>query len=181
MGANLRFLLAFSLVGVLSLAGCGSSSAPSGSNSGGGDQSAASESAEQAEVESTTVEEPEAEPEPAAPDSDYVVTIDGARLAEDYQGNPAVVVSFTFTNNSDDSQAFMTSTMVDVYQNGVECEMAIGADYDSGSSMSKIRPGATTTVELAYQLKDTSEIEVEVKELSIFDDSILAYETFSFE
>lgn len=123
----------------------------------------ASESAEQSETSSAA----------------YAVTIDSCRVTEDYQGNPVAVITYGFTNNSDDATSFAVAIMSKVFQNGVELDSAIGSDWDSEKYMSDIKPGASTTVELGYELEDSSDITVEVEELFSFSDELIAEKTFS--
>lgn len=107
------------------------------------------------------------------------MTIDGCRVTEDYQGNPAAVVTYTFTNNSDEATSFMVALYPKVFQNGVELGTAIGSDWDSEKYSSDVKPGSSTTVEMGYALEDMSDITVEVEELLSFSDAVLAEQTFS--
>ena len=109
----------------------------------------------------------------------YGVTIDGCRVTEDYQGNPAAVVTYTFTNNSDEATSFMVALYPKVFQNGVELGTAIGSDWDSEKYSSDVKPGSSTTVEMGYALEDMSDITVEVEELLSFSDAVLAEQTIS--
>ena len=115
----------------------------------------------------------------AAEQSACGVTIDGCRVTEDYQGNPAAVVTYTFTNNSDEATSFMVALYPKVFQNGVELGTAIGSDWDSEKYSSDVKPGSSTTVEMGYALEDMSDITVEVEELLSFSDAVLAEQTFS--
>lgn len=114
-----------------------------------------------------------------APASDYAVTIDGCRVAEDYAGDPVAVVTYTFTNNSDKATSFMVALRPQVFQNGVELNTAIGSDWDSEKYMSDVKPGSSSTVEIGYSLEDKSDLTVEVTELISFNDTVLAESTFS--
>ena len=138
---------------------------------------------EQATTGDQAATDQEAAPEEQAADAKYAVTIDGAQLTTDYDGKPAAIVTYTFTNNSDEEESFATACSADVYQNGVECQMAMGVegDYDSGTYMQKVQPGATNQVQLAYQLQDTSPIDVKVEELFNFEDVVLAEKTINLE
>ena len=153
---------ALALVGCLCLAGCGGSD---GSSSGSGDSGEAAQEQE--------------EQEPAV-DSDYQVSIDGARLTEDYEGNQAIVITYTWTNNSDENTSFGVACNETVFQNGVELEVTVAADdsIDSGKYLAEVQPGATTTVDMVYALEDESEVEVEVTELVSLVDTVLASATF---
>ncbi len=124
-------------------------------------------------------DEPEEQSAPVA-DSPYAVTIDNARVTTDYDGNPAVVITYSFTNNSNETQSFATACNETVYQNGVECSMGFGTDYDSSGYMQKVKPGATTSCELLYNLQDTTTpIDVEVEEFLSFGDELLAQKSFT--
>lgn len=155
----------------LSLASCGSS----------GSSSTSSSDKEETQ-EARTIEEPETDEETEqASQSDIAVTIDNATLGEDYDGQPVVIVTYTFTNvSSDEPESFMVSCIADVYQNGVECEMAFVTDLE-GDSSAKVKKGSSNTLQQAYVIQDRSDVEVEVKELFSWDDVVLASATFSFE
>lgn len=150
----------------LSLGACGSSnSASSGSTDQGTD-------AAQAET---------ADAEPAA-DAKYAVTIDNAKLIKDYEDKDAVRVTYTFTNNSDEAEMFSSAVNPTVYQDGVELSMAIGKDSSDnvGNNANKVKPGGTITVDLDYELSNTtSPVEVEVTELFDFNQTVIAEKTFN--
>lgn len=149
----------------LSLGACGS-----GSGSGASDSGAQGSQEQQAQ---------QAEP---AKDAPYQVTIDNARVVKTYDGGDAVCVTFTFTNDSDEAQAFGTATGVTVYQDGVEQEIAMPADSPAnyGNSLSKVKPGSSITVDGVYELANTtSPVEVEVTELFDLDGTVLAEKTFN--
>ena len=99
---------------------------------------------------------------------DYAVEITGARLSQDYEGNPAIVVSYTWTNNSEDTTSAMVTMMESAFQDGVELENAIIMDddnYDSGSSMKDVRPGASVEIQKAFLLdSESSVVEFEIEE-----------------
>lgn len=167
--------LAIAMALALACAACGSKNA-----SGTGETSApaASEEASAAPEEaSAAAEEPAAE----APTSDYAVTIDAARLISDYEGNPAVAVDYTFTNVShDEATSMAVAVHPEVYQGGAQCETAFTMDVDTGGYMQKVKAGASVPVTLVYKLHDTSsDVEVEVKEMFSWDDTLLAQRTFS--
>lgn len=91
-----------------------------------------------------------------------------ATWTKDYSGAPCIVVSYEWTNNGDDDSSALTVLDVDAFQGGVSCELAIGAEngHDSGSSMLKLKPGATATVTNAFVLRDaTSVVTVEFTKL----------------
>ena len=158
-------IIALAMGAALALAGCGSTS-DSGGISGSANEPVAAEQTQPA----TTVA------------SDYAVTIDGARVTSDYEGNPVVAITYTFTNNSDDTTSFMVAINTQVFQNGIELDSAYMVDdVDVSKTMSDIKPGASIQVEEVYALNDMSEIEVEVSELFSFSDDLLASQTFTLE
>ncbi len=118
-------------------------------------------------------EKGKADPTEAKDDSsigDYKVEILRCRLSKDYDGKDVVIITYNFTNISDEEPASFMWTFEDkVYQNGIECEHAYILDDDSYNSENKdkeIKAGASLEVECAYILNDTtSDIEVEVSEL----------------
>ena len=148
--------LAVALATPFALAGCGGSDDPE--SSGGAP-------AEQSEVE-----------EPA---SDYVVTIDGSTVTTDYEDNPAIIIDYSFTNNSEEAISFAVACHAKVFQNGVQLESAIVTEDLGNGYMAEIKPGATTTARLAYALTDESDVTVEVEELFSLDDTLLAEATYS--
>lgn len=106
---------------------------------------------------------------------DYKVEIKDCRLAKDYEGKSVVIVNYGFTNNADEATAFYTAFETTVYQNGVGLNesyvLADNANYDEGNQTKDIKTGSSIDVEVAYELNDeTTDIEVEVKELFSFDD-----------
>ena len=102
---------------------------------------------------------------------DYYVAIKSAQLSEDYDGNPAVIVTYDFANNGEDVQMFLTAVQNIAYQDGVQLETAIPAeDYGAEEGMKNIKPGATLEVYSAFKLTSTtSPIEIEVGPLFSFE------------
>ncbi|MFV0399542.1 MAG: DUF5067 domain-containing protein [Oscillospiraceae bacterium] len=176
----------------LALLASGCASAPASSTSSGTPESSQSsegsvseESSSQSEAES--VADASSEEPPAASagaDSgdigDYHVAITGAAMGTDYEGKDVLIVTYEWTNNSEETTSFIFSFTHQAFQNGIECESAIGVDgVESADSMKDIRPGATLEVKEAYVLGDTtSPVEVEVTELMSFTDSGMVTKTF---
>ncbi|WP_165056155.1 MULTISPECIES: DUF5067 domain-containing protein [unclassified Adlercreutzia] len=150
--------------GALSEPSASSISSAEGSSAGSVDQS--SEPRQAAQEEKAT-------------ESKYAVTIDDCVVTTDYAGKPAAVVTYTFTNNSEDATSFMVAIHDQCFQNGVQLELAIVNDLDSSRSMSEIKPGASITIQQAYVLDDQSDLTVECTELISLDDTVLAEATFS--
>ena len=51
--------------------------------------------------------------------SSCTVEIQSCRLAQDWEGNPVVIVKYVFTNNSEETQSFMFAFDDEVFQNGI--------------------------------------------------------------
>ncbi len=114
---------------------------------------------------------------------DYQVEIKNARVTTDWEGKPAVVITYGFTNNSSEPEAFWLAFEDAVYQNGVGLEKAFmlkdGDPYDESNQNKEIKSGVTIDVDVAYILNDAeTDIEVEVKELISFNDDVIS-KTFS--
>lgn len=105
---------------------------------------------------------------------DYTVSVVDYALTQDYEGKPAVVITYNWTNNSDDTTSFAVALNSKVFQNDIQCDIAVVMDsnvYSADNYMKNIRPGASLDVQLAYVLQDsTNPIEVEVSELISFSD-----------
>ena len=110
----------------------------------------------------------------------YSVEITNARLTSTYDNKPAVVITYKFTNNTDDNPSSFDVAFYDnVYQNGVGLNKAYtlidGDPYDDGNSSKKIKKGASIDVDIAYALNDESTpIDVEVKEFLSFSDKTVS-------
>lgn len=113
--------------------------------------------------------------------SDFDVTIEGSSFASDYEGKPVIVVSFGFTNNSDEAANFMFSIDAQAFQAGIELDdMVVGVDgIDSSLAMADIQPGVTVTIQQPFLLRDNSDVTVEARELMSFTDALLATQEFA--
>lgn len=152
-------IVALSMVGCLSMFACSSSNKTSDAGSG--------EPAQQVQQE------------PAKKESKYAVSIDDCTVTSDYSGKPTIVVTYTFTNNSDKAVPFFTAISAKAFQNGVELDTGVVKDIDVQSTLNEIKSGATTTVQQAYVLDDQTEVLVECSELISLDDTIIAEKKFA--
>lgn len=154
--AAMAGLVAALAVAPVALTGCGDDA-----SSGSAGTDAAAEEQESEEVQ-----------------SDYVVTIDGATVTTDYEGAPAIIIDYTFTNNSDEDTSFAVACSQQAFQNGVQLETAVVTEDLGNGYMAEIKPGASTQARIAYSLTDQSEVSVEVEELFSLDEVTLAEATF---
>lgn len=148
----------------MALAGCGSSSSTSGSTTS--EASSQQEQSQPAEKAQTA-------------EQDFTVTIDSCTQDTDYEGNPTVDITFTFTNNSDEAQSLATMANVEVYQDGVQRDMAISTSVDTSGYTTNVKPGVSTQATLVYSVSGTSDVEVEVHPLVSLDKTPVAQQTFA--
>lgn len=89
-------------------------------------------------------------------------------VGEDYSGAPAIILYFNFTNKSENSAMTQTCFYPKVFQNGIECDMAMLMDNEAYSNLTKeIQTDITLEVAFAYELQDTTNpIDLEVTALS---------------
>lgn len=96
----------------------------------------------------------------------YDVKIGKATQTTDYEGKPVLVVEYTWTNNSDSKSSIGGLYELDAYQNGVELTESWFVDsteeWNFDAIYNEIKPGATQTVHVAYELDDQSEVTIEV-------------------
>lgn len=114
----------------------------------------------------------------------YEVEIVGARISKDYQGNPAAIVTYSFTNNGNSNATFLTSVSANAFQNSVQCGVAVitSGELDSQPSMSQVQPGGTLEVECAYSLQDTTNpVTIQVGPYVNFSGEVNAQMTFTFD
>lgn len=104
--------------------------------------------------------------------------IQDAFLTEDYQGHPAIVITYQWTNNSDQTTNAMSVLLENAYQNGVQMDGAIVVStpgYQSGTSIRNLRPGTSASVHRAFLLSDASSpVEFEVSEFILSSGDVLS-------
>lgn len=108
---------------------------------------------------------------------DVAVAIGDFERIEDYYGNPAILIHFSFTNNSEENKSAMISLDCTAFQNGIGLKDPVIMDesiYNSSDFMKEIQPGATIELTEAYLLSsETAPVEFIVSETISFSDSKL--------
>lgn len=115
-------------------------------------------------------------------DDKYYIEVLSARKSKDYSGKDVVIISYRYTNNSNETQSFMFAFNTQVFQNNVELESAIVTNdksYNSENSLKDIKPGGTIEVQEAYILQDDSPVTVEVGPLFSFGDDTVISKIFT--
>ncbi len=93
------------------------------------------------------------------------VEIKSARLTQNYEEKPTVIITYAYTNASSSAESLILQCDCQVYQNGVALESTryIGDFYElRGNDYADVKPGSTAEIEIAYFLNDmSSDLEVE--------------------
>lgn len=101
----------------------------------------------------------------------YNFDIKSARITQNYDGEPTVVVTFSFTNTEDESKSLWDACGYQypmVYQDGIELEHTSNRNaetdnFDWDDNRIDVKPRVTFDVELGFLLKNTtSDIETEI-------------------
>ncbi len=110
-------------------------------------------------TEVTTTTEP-------APTFEYDVKYISHKVDYDRNGNPVLLITYEFTNNSDENASWIVKLHNKVFQTGVECGgIAFHDEITSQMQMNDIQPGITVTIVEGYPLyDDTSTVTLECGE-----------------
>lgn len=98
-------------------------------------------------------------------------------IGTDYEGNPAIILSFDYTNNSNEANMAASDFYVQIFQNGIEqdwCALDYESEWGEWSEnlTTEIRDGVTFTVCRSFLLDDLqSPVNVEVSELVNFNET----------
>lgn len=95
---------------------------------------------------------------------DYEVEIVSCTTTKDYSENDTALITYTFTNNSDEAASFMFAISAKAFQNGVELSDTLVDDesVDSGALLKEIQPGASLTFTRPYKI-DSMDAEINVE------------------
>lgn len=154
---KLLSMLAITTMLLTMLTGCGSSSDQTTSTTDTGSAAASEQTTEDNATESSSTL------------ASYSVEIKGAKLCEDYEGNPAIMITYSWTNGSEETTSPLGSMMPQAFQDGVELEVAI-VDFEYNDGFSDVRPGTTIEVDAIYEMTSESVVEFE---LSAIEDIFL--------
>lgn len=77
-------------------------------------------------------------------------------ITTDYEGNPAILVYFDYTNKKDETSYAQMTFYPQVFQNGVECEIGMTLNENEGISNSskEIQKGTTLNIAFLYVLQN---------------------------
>lgn len=176
-----KTILLFSIILTLSLCSCVNSQTANTQSTTSNQQTTTDSISEPTSVPAT--EQPKQKNKGTVSDK-YDVEIVTAKTATDFQGNPAIIVTYNFTNNSNANASFLTSVSANAFQNSVQCNVATMMPdvMDAQPSLAEVQPGGTITLECAYSLQDTANpITVQVGPLINVTGEINAQMTFNFK
>lgn len=107
---------------------------------------------------------------------DYYVEIKSAELKADYNGESVIVITYAWTNNSEDTTSAMVATSEKAFQDGIELDSAYTVkDVDFSNNSKDVRPGTTIDIKKAFVLtSDSSIVEFEVTEWISFSDDMVS-------
>lgn len=88
--------------------------------------------------------------------SEGTLTYTKHEITTDYEGKPAILVYFDYTNKKEESSYAQMTFYPQVFQNGVECEIGMTLNENEGISNSskEIQKGTTLNVAFLYVLQD---------------------------
>ena len=96
---------------------------------------------------------------------DAYIAVKDWKIVDDYSGEPVLVLTYDWTNNSDETASAVLSVSTKAFQNGISLDTGIVLDdsIDTGSLIREVKPGTTIEVQELFSLQDTeSEIEIEI-------------------
>ncbi len=88
---------------------------------------------------------------------DYHIEIGGAQLSSDVSGEPAVIVTYSWTNNSEAAASAMVMLIERAFQNGVQltsAQVPDDANYNADSVSITVEPGSSQIIQRAFLLDD---------------------------
>lgn len=95
------------------------------------------------------------------------------QLVADYEGEPAVLIYFDYTNKSGKIGTAQDIFYPQVFQNGIECEMTLPLDDNQAiqNASKEVPSGATVNVAFIYRLEDkTSPVTLKVSDTFTLDE-----------
>lgn len=92
------------------------------------------------------------------------------KVANDFAGNPCLMLYYDFTNNSSSASSAMVDVNIQASQNGNPCQAAIPESNEEAIDlfMAEIQPGETVNVCQVFALTDTSDVTLQASEAFSF-------------
>ena len=160
-------LLAVSMM----LTGCGANTTNEGTNqvTNNTNSSQATDNTTQA-TDNTTNNETSNNSEDGMIDGKYKVEFGTAeKVQSQYGDGELLMVSYTFTNNSDETVSPDIALMLQAFQDGIEIEQTFETALTGDNASKSIRPGASLECKALFKITSTSDVEVEATAAFSFD------------
>lgn len=109
---------------------------------------------------------------------DYTITIQSFTVGHDYEDKPALIFTYDWTNNSEETISPMMTYSATAFQDGVETgDVFIVEEADLASALEDVRPGVTVTGLQDYVGIDDMDkpLEFEFDEFISFDSTPLIF------
>lgn len=117
----------------------------------------------------------------------YIEIVDYRFGETEYDRDPVIIVTYNYTNYSNEAKCYEYSLNDNVYQNGIQLEQRLYPDIrneeiDYSMSNRKIQPGTTITFDKVYELQnDYDDVDVEVTPILSTSNSDKVSKTFYLE
>ena len=113
----------------------------------------------------------------------YYVKFISGEMITDFEGKPAFLVRYEFTNNSENTIAPWAAISITAFQDGISLDSCYAGDgYNLENEDKEIRPGTTISVSKSFvTTSNTSPIELEAVEWTSFVDTGKVITTYTFE
>ena len=113
--------------------------------------------------------------------NDCYIKIISAEKGQDFVGDPVAVITYEWTNNSNENKAFSDAFASNAYQNGVKCtSYNVISGVDSSKLAAEVEPGGTLQIKEGYIISGYSDITVEIRPGTNVKEDIVVSKTFSF-
>lgn len=126
-------------------------------------------------AEPSTDKEDEAQTTVSGTLGSHEITLKGAEKGKDSDGNPILIVTYAWTNNSKENASAWLTLNETAFQDGVELDTpsSVAVDtYDVDSKRREIQPGATMDVQVSFLLRDNSSpVDIEITRVLDLDEA----------
>lgn len=115
----------------------------------------------------------------------YEITFGEAAFGQDYNEAKCIIVSYEFSNYSEETTSSLYETYAQAFQDGIELTPSFTVDYPDSewedmesNSVKEIRPGKTILVCTSFVLTSDSPVEVEITGCSDDNDNLTVTKTY---
>ena len=166
----MRKLFVLLMIATLSLCGC--SSSRNVTDQGAETIKTETSVPESPAAEATQSEEPTQDTEDDMLGGKYKVEFGSAeKVKGTFEDVDLLLVTYNFTNNSEDTISADCALMLKGFQDGIEVEKYFDIELTGENESKSIRPGASLECKALFKLSSTSDLEVEATELFGLDNS----------